>query len=385
MIWQNPWAWAGLAFLALPVLVHLLSRAPADVRQFPSLRFVEASRLPPKRRTRVRDVPLLLVRLGILAAAVAALAQPLLQTKSRGAVASRTVRAIVVDTSASMQRALATGSGTLADSAARAATASAANAAQSVVLPTANVSEAIAGAATWLKQRQGTHELVVVSDFQRGTIDSLALSAVPARFGVRLIRVEGKPIDSSFTLQRAGGTQLRVTPLVDRTRLALEATAMNDSTPAASRERMVLLGSANERGDALAAMRASAGALRSEPSLENRYFTDLASVASARRADNTREVRLVFPGFPERNALRARAMLPREPWMSEVVLALEASSLLRDVARDAQVGTGQSPAISNDSAPSRDDSTRIVLARSVSGQALVSAAQDTADSESLLL
>ena len=31
---------------ALPVLAHLLSRAPADVKQFPTLRFIEASRLP---------------------------------------------------------------------------------------------------------------------------------------------------------------------------------------------------------------------------------------------------------------------------------------------------------------------------------------------------
>ncbi|HYW49375.1 MAG TPA: BatA domain-containing protein, partial [Gemmatimonadaceae bacterium] len=105
MIWRNPWAWTGLLLLALPVLIHLLSRAPADVRPFPSLRFVDPSRLSPRRRTRPRDVLLLLVRLGILVAAVAALAGPVFLTARRTAT-PRVVRAIVLDTSASMQQQL---------------------------------------------------------------------------------------------------------------------------------------------------------------------------------------------------------------------------------------------------------------------------------------
>src|SRR3954452_2909746 len=106
MIWQNPWAWAGLSFLVLPVLIHLLARGQAPRRVFPTLRFLPPSRSLPTRRRRIRDPLLLAVRLGILAAAVCALTQPLVLTRQRRRDAVRGLaRAIVVDTGASMQRA----------------------------------------------------------------------------------------------------------------------------------------------------------------------------------------------------------------------------------------------------------------------------------------
>src|ERR1043166_6684007 len=105
MIWLNPWAWAGLVALALPIAIHLLGRGHARVHKFPTLRFLEASRLLPTRRTRVRDLLLLAVRIGILAAAVAALAQPLLLTPGLKQSLDRGLgRAVILDTSASMSR-----------------------------------------------------------------------------------------------------------------------------------------------------------------------------------------------------------------------------------------------------------------------------------------
>src|SRR5205807_1608529 len=105
MIWLNPWAWAGLVMVALPVAIHLLGRGHARVYKFPTLRFLDASRLMPTRRTRVRDLLLLVVRVAILASAVGALAQPLLLTDGRARALDRGLaRAIVVDTSASMSR-----------------------------------------------------------------------------------------------------------------------------------------------------------------------------------------------------------------------------------------------------------------------------------------
>jgi hypothetical protein len=110
MIWQNPWAWAGLGFLVLPVLIHLLGRGQAPRRVFPTLRFLPPSRSLPTRRRRIRDPLLLAVRLGILASAVIALAQPFLITSKRRSESTRgTARAIIVDTSESMQRAGANG------------------------------------------------------------------------------------------------------------------------------------------------------------------------------------------------------------------------------------------------------------------------------------
>ena len=67
MRWQNPWAWIGLLTVALPVLVHLFSRRPARVEPFPSLRFLDVSRLLPTRRTRLTDRVLLLVRMAMVA------------------------------------------------------------------------------------------------------------------------------------------------------------------------------------------------------------------------------------------------------------------------------------------------------------------------------
>src|SRR5262245_32953055 len=105
MIWRNPWAWLGLTTLALPVLIHLLGRGHARVQPFPSLRFLERSKFLPTRRTRLHDVALLLVRLAILAVAVAALAQPFLRASRARTTTTALARAILVDTSASMRRA----------------------------------------------------------------------------------------------------------------------------------------------------------------------------------------------------------------------------------------------------------------------------------------
>ncbi|MFI5311756.1 MAG: BatA domain-containing protein, partial [Gemmatimonadales bacterium] len=73
MTWLNPWAWAGLVVVGLPVFIHLLGRARARPQRFPTLRFVDPSRLLPRRFTRPHDPLVLAVRVLIFAAAVAAL------------------------------------------------------------------------------------------------------------------------------------------------------------------------------------------------------------------------------------------------------------------------------------------------------------------------
>lgn len=392
MIWQNPWAWAGLALLALPVLVHLLSRAPAELRQFPSLRFIEATRLPPRRRTRVRDVPLLLVRLGILAAAIAALAQPLVRAR-HGNSAANIVRAIVVDTSASMQRTVPGGSGAVADSARRIASASADDAARSVVIATASVADALPGVAEWLGQQPGRHELVVVSDFQRGTLDSLALRALPARYGIRLVRVAGSPVDTSFAMSGAAGARaLRVTPLEKSTRITSQGAT---TQVPASAQSITMLGSDAERAGANAAMNAALSPMYSLASDSGR-----ATVADVRfrttpaglfgdSARGTRDVRIVYPGFAERQALIDRATLPAERWMGELLLELQSNALLQDAVRDARpvpATAFSANESANDSAKRTGAAPMVVLGRDAGGEPIVWAAQDsTANGGALLL
>src|SRR6187402_1450707 len=111
MIWQNPWALLGLLTLALPVFIHLLSRKRAVLQKFPSLRFLNTTRLLPTRSPHLSDIPLLIVRLVILLVATLALTQPLWLSASRKQVFNSTVaRVLIVDTSGSMQRANGGGS-----------------------------------------------------------------------------------------------------------------------------------------------------------------------------------------------------------------------------------------------------------------------------------
>lgn len=182
MSWLAPWAFAGLAFLALPLAIHLLGRGRATTHDFPTLRFLPPSRLLPSRWTRIHDPLLLLLRLGILTPAVLALAQPLLLTATRrGSLRPQVARAIVLDTSRSMR-----GADSLA---ARLADSLRADATDALILPAPRPADAIAGAAAWLARRPGRTELVVISDFQRGALDDAALRSVPAQVGIALRKV----------------------------------------------------------------------------------------------------------------------------------------------------------------------------------------------------
>ena len=100
MTWLNPWAWIGLAAIAVPVLVHLLARRPVRPVLFPTLRFFGPLRTLLARRDRLTDLALLAVRAGIVAFAVAALAQPYVITGRRAQDLAGTIaRAVVVDAS----------------------------------------------------------------------------------------------------------------------------------------------------------------------------------------------------------------------------------------------------------------------------------------------
>ena len=107
MTWLAPWAFVGVAAVALPVLVHWLARHDADRRLFPTVRFLPSTPPTSVRRHRLTDVALLALRCALVAAAAAALAQPALTTPP--APGGTPPRAVVVDTSASMQRTLADG------------------------------------------------------------------------------------------------------------------------------------------------------------------------------------------------------------------------------------------------------------------------------------
>lgn len=179
MTWAAPAALAGLAFLALPVLIHLMGVGRATVRRFPSLRFIPGTRLPPVRRHRLHDVPLLLLRMLAIAVATLAAARPVVRGAAPPA-ATHTIRAVVADTA---------GPGGVVREAVRRAADSARRAADvAAVVATGDAAGVIPGAVAWLAEQAGRRELVVVSDFRMDGLDSTDLAIVPAQYGIRLVR-----------------------------------------------------------------------------------------------------------------------------------------------------------------------------------------------------
>ena len=71
----NPWMLLGLAGLALPVLAHLLSKKKYDVVNWGAMQFLEMGRNT-RRKIRLEELLLMLLRMGLIALIAIALARP---------------------------------------------------------------------------------------------------------------------------------------------------------------------------------------------------------------------------------------------------------------------------------------------------------------------
>src|SRR5919106_1319320 len=78
---------AGLAALAIPVLVHLIQRERKNVVRFPSLMFVRRIPYSSIRRRRIHNWALLMLRLAALALIVLAFARPFFRGATLAAAA----------------------------------------------------------------------------------------------------------------------------------------------------------------------------------------------------------------------------------------------------------------------------------------------------------
>jgi hypothetical protein len=291
MIWQNPLALMGLAAIAIPVLLHLLSRRNARVERFPSLRFLPPAQSSPVRLTRITDPLLMVVRALIVAAAAIGLAQPLWRTANRSAAAGqRLARAVLIDTSASMR-----GTGTTAaiDSARRIAAALAGGAAVSVVVETASPATVLQGASSWLDAQSGRRELIVLSDFQTWTLDSIDLRSVSPQVGIRLER-----------MPFAGAA-----PFPGR----------ESSRRESSQRALTVLAGPASRADANAALRAASVADRDSTALP---------------------ILVVFPDAPERSALIRDAAPIETKAFADAVVRLRGDVLVRAALARANDSTG---------------------------------------------
>ena len=71
----NPLMLIGLAGLSLPILAHLISKKKYDIVHWGAMQFLELGRNA-RRRLRLEELLLLLVRMGLVALLVVALARP---------------------------------------------------------------------------------------------------------------------------------------------------------------------------------------------------------------------------------------------------------------------------------------------------------------------
>ncbi len=96
MSFLTPLFLLGLAGLAVPVIIHLIQRERKNVVQFPSLMFLQRIPYQSVQRRRIRNWPLLLLRLAALALIVAAFARPFLRRQALAAAAAGGAREVVV-------------------------------------------------------------------------------------------------------------------------------------------------------------------------------------------------------------------------------------------------------------------------------------------------
>jgi hypothetical protein len=102
MTFLNPFLLFGLLGMAVPVLIHLLSRRTARRVEFSSLEFLRNLERKSMRRVRVRQLLLLLVRMLIVACVALAMARPTLTGVAAGDARGATSAVIVLDGSFSM-------------------------------------------------------------------------------------------------------------------------------------------------------------------------------------------------------------------------------------------------------------------------------------------
>lgn len=96
MSFLTPLFLAGLAGIAIPVIIHLIQKERKNVVAFPSLMFLRRIPYQSVNRRRIRNWPLLLLRVAALAFIVMAFARPFLKRDAFAAAAAGGAREVVI-------------------------------------------------------------------------------------------------------------------------------------------------------------------------------------------------------------------------------------------------------------------------------------------------
>jgi hypothetical protein len=301
MTWLNPVALFGLLAVTVPVLVHLFGRRVARRQRFPSLRLLEMAAPSASTTKRPSDPLLMIVRSLTVALAALAIAQPLWSVDERGVAGSTITRVVIVDTSVSMRRTSAAGARAL-ELARSTGDAMLDSARHGLLIETTRPGANVAAAASWLARQPGFREIVLVSDFQRGALSDGDLAGVPPAIGIWAIRIESAPvalIDTSL-----GGVQLKVT---ERETEASWERATRDT----GRFPLTALHAAEDEAGVRAAILA---ARRVTPPVRS-----------------GRVIAVVFPGYLLASQLKAQAGPLTAAWQGDLLVALRAHPLLREL------------------------------------------------------
>jgi hypothetical protein len=177
MSWLNPSALFALAAIAAPILIHILVQRRAERFPFPTLRFLQPTRLAAIRRHLLEDPGLLAIRIGVLAAAVVALAGPLLVTAARRrAWDNRLAQAIVIDDDATAATGFPSGNDRP-------------GATLQQRFEGRSLADGIRRAILWLETTPpARREIVIASALPIGSITQADVAAIPTGIGVRFER-----------------------------------------------------------------------------------------------------------------------------------------------------------------------------------------------------
>ncbi len=298
---------AGLAALAIPIVMHLRHREKGTPVLFPSLMFLEQLAIRTSKRQRITDWPLLALRALALALLVLAFARPFAADSAEAAAADEPkVSVILLDRSMSMghtevwpaaidsARRIVREAGPqdrvalilFDDEAEVAQTLSTDRAAIDAVLQTAKptargtryVSALRAARSVLLDAPSVPAELVVITDLQRGGVAGLAGLELPSRVTVRSVAIA----PTSKSNSSVTGVDVRRVADLDRTRLSVQARVIARSLEAprtvraqlqidgrASGEQTVTLPVDGERVVAFDAVPLPSGRVRGMITLEN--------------------------------------------------------------------------------------------------------------------
>jgi len=176
MVWLHPAALFALAAVAAPILIHILAKRRAEVLPFPTLRFLRPTALVSLRRVLLEDRLLLALRIAIVAAAVAAMAGPLIVTRARREAWNRRIVRGTVTTAATGVPAAGAREGD--------------SVFQAREFRGASLADGIRRAVEWLDTAPpARRELVIAAPLTIGSLSAADIAEVPRDVGLRFERV----------------------------------------------------------------------------------------------------------------------------------------------------------------------------------------------------